>query len=495
MGGGGAADAAAHGSVRDFFCGAFLHRHASGYLWDAFASGLVLVTNLFLMIALLRLATIRAGCDGDDDCSGTIYGGLRPSSFLTAVVTCGQLGAAFCMPLLGAIVDYTTWTRPLGAATAWAMCVVTVAQGLLLPRLLPVALLQIASLAAYVSHQVVALSYLPTLSRTATGDDAHERHRVNSLTVMATFGAEVLAILATAAIAVAFGLGVLDTARLSQLSSGAGMALVYARYWHGADGRALAAVPAKKRPEIRPLWRQGCRDVVASYAFLSEHHANAAHFLKGYAVANAAMTGFGSLCIVFMNDHLDLSPLASIAVVLVVLVVSLPAAALTTPWMDRVGANVAFFRIVAFMGCATMTAPVVLRGPKYAHFIFLYGILWGAAFGSYYAANTALFSTLVPVGSEAKFMSLYYFSAQVLSWAPPALYAIINQFLNDQSSALFILGAFSLASLTFFRRIDVDDRGPGGGATAKRDAGARHEEVQLAETRLRDDDDDDVEAV
>ena len=70
---------------------------------------------------------------------------------------------------------------------------------------------------------------------------------------------------------------------------------------------------------------------------------------------------------------------------------------LTTRWSPP---RTAFFRIVAFMGCATMTAPVVLRGPKYAHFIFLYGILWGAAFGSYYAANTALFSTLVPVGAS-----------------------------------------------------------------------------------------------
>ena len=102
--------------------------------------------------------------------------------------------------------------------------------------------------------------------------------------------------------------------------------------------------------------------------------------------------------------------------------------------------------------------------------IFAYAVLWGAVFGTYYAANTALFSELVPVGSEAQFMSLYYFSANIFTWGPPALYAVINQFLNDQSSALYVLGGFILASLLIFRHIKVD--GP-------RPKAARHDDAQL----------------
>jgi len=55
---------------------------------------------------------------------------------------------------------------------------------------------------------------------------------------------------------------------------------------------------------------------------------------------------------------------------------------------------------------ATITAPMVLCGPKCANFAFIYAFLWGIGFGGFYCTNTALFVTLIPPESEAQFMSL-----------------------------------------------------------------------------------------
>ena len=62
-----------------------------GFLWDNVAAGGVLATNVFFNIAVLRLATLAAGCpapedvDEDQGCSNKVYG-LKPSSFLTTII-------------------------------------------------------------------------------------------------------------------------------------------------------------------------------------------------------------------------------------------------------------------------------------------------------------------------------------------------------------------------------------------------------------------------
>ena len=54
-----------------------------GFLWDNVAAGGVLATNVFFNIAVLRLATLAAGCpapedvDEDQGCSNKVYG-LNP---------------------------------------------------------------------------------------------------------------------------------------------------------------------------------------------------------------------------------------------------------------------------------------------------------------------------------------------------------------------------------------------------------------------------------
>ena len=106
-------------------CGAWKVAESGGYLWDNVALGVVLATNVFFNLAVLRLATHAAGCRVDDaDCDRRIYA-LKPSSFLTTVITVGQLSAVVAMPFVGAAVDYTSWRRAFGSATAWTLCTTT----------------------------------------------------------------------------------------------------------------------------------------------------------------------------------------------------------------------------------------------------------------------------------------------------------------------------------------------------------------------------------
>ena len=50
----------------------YLQPHTPAVAEDSCATGLMLSTNVFLMVAMVKLARAEAGCDGDDDCRETI---------------------------------------------------------------------------------------------------------------------------------------------------------------------------------------------------------------------------------------------------------------------------------------------------------------------------------------------------------------------------------------------------------------------------------------
>ncbi len=86
------------------------------------------MSNVFLSRALIKLAENAAGC-GDDDgvCDSLIYG-FRPSSLVTLIGTVSGLMAAFLLPIVGAIVDYTKHRKMLGATTATLLIAIQAAQ-------------------------------------------------------------------------------------------------------------------------------------------------------------------------------------------------------------------------------------------------------------------------------------------------------------------------------------------------------------------------------
>ena len=99
----------------------------------------------------------------------------------------------------------------------------------------------------------------------------------------------------------------------------------------------------------------------------------------------------------------------------------------------------------------TLLAAFVLCGPACRDRVWLFAPIWGVGFGVFYAAHNAAWTELVPPDAVAQFMALYYFAAQILSWAPPLAYAVLNQVYDDSQLALFVTAAWLALSLPFLR--------------------------------------------
>jgi UMF1 family MFS transporter len=135
------------------------------------ANGPVVVSNAFLAASLITLAKIAAGCDNLDECDNKVYG-FKPSSFITIISAISGLLAAFLLPLIGAMVDFTSRRRQVGMVTAAVMMLIQAIQiGTVQATWFPMAILQAINGFLFQALRLATFSYLPEIKRVVGEDE------------------------------------------------------------------------------------------------------------------------------------------------------------------------------------------------------------------------------------------------------------------------------------------------------------------------------------
>lgn len=437
--------------------------HTKAYLWDSVTVGVVFTTNFYLNIAILRTAGVAAGCGGasDETCNKSVYG-LKPSSWVTAVATAGSLLGAVLAPLLGAYTDYSANRKLIGAGSAWLLGIITLLQASISQRTwVFVAILQVPALTTYVVHQGTILSYLPGLSRIegSAVDDVSVRYRVNSCSIALIFGTMIGSLAIVGAVAFGLGLGVVNASALAQLLAGIILCTVYTFIWfpgtHLYSGAFIDIPPLKVAPQSYGFFKIVRHETVGAYRLIRDHYSDVGSFLVGYALTNAAMSSFASLAVVYLDESLHFPPAMILGVILIFILSAAPAGAIAAPLMRKYGARDTFLCCVIVMGAFTGGAGIVLWDPMLRLLVFPLSFVWGVCFGIFYSSNTSFFTALVPKHSESFFMSYYYSAAIILTWAPTAIFTILNQLTNATQLVFFILTLFFAAGYPFVRRVDI----------------------------------------
>lgn len=128
------------------------------------------MSNVFLSTALIFYASEAAGCVEDDgtileDCDGKVDG-FKPASLITNISVISGLLAAFFMPIVGAIIDYTPYRRTTGVVSAVILSVIQATQ-IALYSSTWYAMMILQAIAGFV-YQVQVLAtyaYLPDIAR------------------------------------------------------------------------------------------------------------------------------------------------------------------------------------------------------------------------------------------------------------------------------------------------------------------------------------------
>ena len=420
------------------------------YDWANSAFATTVVT-LFLGPYLTELAKAGARPDGFIHPLGIP---IDPRSYWGYLVSLSVASQVLCLPLMGALADYSRHKKQLLALFAYIGSAATVAMYALKGAAwLAGGILFLAANLAFGASVVIYNSFLPDIAT------EEERDSVSSKGWgIGYIGGGLLLALNLLLFAKADRLGMTqgEAVRVSLASAGL--------WW--AVFTLIPLGTLRSRPPARQL-APGQRYLGAGFLQIGRtlrdlrRYPQTVLFLLAYLLYNDAIQAVITLATQFGNDELKI-PMSSLTLLI-----------LMVQFVGFFGA-IGFNWVAAAAGAkrAIMLALVMWTGVLVAIYVsvrttaqfFVMGAVVAIIMGGSQALSRSLYSLMIPKSKEAEYFGLYEISDKGTSWLCPLLFALALQFTGSYRMAILSLVVFFLAGLALLARVDV--------ARAAREAGA-----------------------
>jgi len=432
------------------------NQEARAWAWNSAAQGLVIVNQIFLAVALLRLAVRSAGCEDlgvGEECSNRVYG-MRPGSLLTTMTAVTGILSSIVLPPIGALIDRSSYRRGAGIVTA-TFVVANSATNLIISEntWFIVLMLTVVGTLAYFIHLMVMYSYVPELT-----DDVEKLTTYNG-TYIAIRTAVMAPVLPTV-----LGLAYLINQRgkkvemrslefdvlLAKTSQVICLVLssifFFLTFWKGLKMR-----PPKIQEEST---KNKAKIIETAKDIYTKNPSLFWYLLALIPLANTAMA-FASITLTFMTAFLDMD---SSFIAMTILIFTLsgivgskihPLIAKKINLMNDLKINV-----LCWIALCVGTGLLVNNSGKRNLFIGL-SVLWGMIFGWAVPSMRTVYITLIPQGQEAEYMGIYILFSGGFVWLPPLLFTILNE-LGIAMNEIIII-ASSLFVITLILLLKVGD--------------------------------------
>jgi len=259
---------------------------STGFLYQKCATGPLIMSNIFLSTAIIRLAEMELGCVGDDVECGKIHG-FKPSSLLALSATVSGILSAFLLPFIGAIVDFTPNRHLLGVISAIVIVAIQAIQIYTVESTwFPMAILQSINGFVYQSASLAAYGYLPEISASL---EEKKFQWYSSLYYIVFFAHQVIFLVAVAAIAIIFSTGDVLTAQISQGIDTVVTGGFFALTWYFFTKKEAKS----ELPPGSTLFRAGFVQVFKTAKGLHQHYPKTvARFFIGVIFAQASKCSY-----------------------------------------------------------------------------------------------------------------------------------------------------------------------------------------------------------
>ena len=403
--------------------------------------------NIFLAASLINLASEEVGCildngDVDTDCDVRIHGFL-PASLVTNMAVISGLASAFLMPVIGAIVDYTSHRHTVGWVSAAVLTAIQAAQIYTVSSTwYPMAILQ--AIAGFVNFIQVTLNYayLPEVARDISESTMTQ---FSGCFVLIQFASSELFLIIVVGVGTVFALDTVATGQLSQAILTLVLVATAIRSW----GQLLPKRPAShKLPEGHSLVLEGFRQNWRTMTQINIHYKNLRWYLFAVAFAEAGCTAFLAVAVTFLTGELGFSGIQVGLVFITALTASLPGTwasskvtAMTNPntslKIDMIG-----FVVVTASGAFLLTKEREMLG-------YVWGVLWGFFTGWFYPAENLMFAMLQPKSQEAELTGFFAYSNTIIVWMPPFIFSILVENGVEQRYGLLSMCLFQAVAVGF----------------------------------------------
>jgi UMF1 family MFS transporter len=406
------------------------NKEALGWALDGIGRAVQFVgAGAFLGTALIRIAKEAAGCateppEGETvipECNEKVYG-IKPSSLLTTYTMIVGVASACLLPLIGALIDYTSYRLKVGRIVSFLFTV------LILPTIFlnednffAIAIIQVILSFTGWAQTAITYAYLPELTKNELLlNDYTKSFTMSSFGAMVVFLGVVIGSLQLAgkgdddlltnkvAMSIAFGLNVI----LLSYSWG---------FLFGKRGRM------HDLPSDKSLWTAGFIQLYNTGKHIANNYRALKWFYISIAMSDAALQAIATIAITYMADQLQFTAQENGIAIGCMLLGSVPGAllaSLAARLLDPIKSS-----IISLLLLITITAlfAVFLKGPGQHLETYILAVLWGCGTGWKWTNDRLVASCIIPEGQDAELMGFFLFSGQILTWIPPLVYTAINE--------------------------------------------------------------------
>jgi UMF1 family MFS transporter len=365
-------------------------------------------------------------------------------SYWSYLVSLSVLTQVICLPLLGAVADYSArkkrllgWLAYIGAAATVAMFALDEGR-----YLLGGALFLVANL-TFGASVVVYNAFLPDISTEEERDGVSSRGW--SLGYLG--GGLLLALnLLLYKNAAAWGLSEGLAVRVSLASAGAWWALFTLIPMFGLRNRR----PIRHVPAGESVLSTGFLQLLKTLRGLKQYPQTLL-FLLAYLLYNDAIQAVITLAGQFGSDYLKI-PMANLTLaILMVQFVAVGGSLLFNELAKRTGTKRAVAISLILWTALMLGVFIVKTTADY----FVAAALVATVMGGSQALSRSLYSLMIPKGREAEYFSLYEISDKGTSWLAPLIFGLTLQITGSYQLAILSQVLFFLSGLALLARVDV----------------------------------------
>ena len=424
---------------------------ATGF--NLFIAGQACLTTSFIYFstALLELAELQAGChnmddDNDDPCESKVWGLLKPSSLITAISTFVSLGSSLILPVVGAVIDHTSYRKNVGEVTAYMLIALNAAGIAISVATFPF-MIAVFVLNGYLFaiHSCVASAYLPDLKL-----NSPEMSRYSSYFNVLSYIVMLLFLSVVFGFQTGFDLCDVDTSRTAQTVVVPSLIVFWIYPWRYlfTSRPQLQVVP-----EGQSLFSTGFISAGELAFFLNESFPDLRDFIISLMLSNAGVGAMLAISTTYMKEQLAMSTM-QIAATFFIATVSAGPGALASKYVNKRYDPLRSYRLynTAFV-LSTLLAVGMLKGEDMWFLIYPFSVVWGFSFGFKGPVDITIYTTIIPHGRESEMMGIKALCVGALTWAPTLLITLLNEY-----SGVAMNYCLALLSLFFFIAVVVSLR-------------------------------------
>jgi MFS-type transporter involved in bile tolerance (Atg22 family) len=349
------------------------------------------------------------------------------------------LVVAICLPIVGAILDHTSFRKKLGQYTALIqICLVSTLCFISENNWFVMVVVQVFSTLVGWVHTLVIFAYLPEL----TSDPkilikwTANFHLLQYVFVM---------VFLPSMVAVLYFLGYTNNEIMSaRIATGTSLAISTILFGWTWTRLMEPRGTLQTLPEGASLRTIGFIRVWTTAKEICQNYRQLMWFFMSVCLVEAAQSSLAVISLTYMTDKLQMTVTENgigIFILFAFSAVGTLIGAASIKVMNPIRSNQL---CQLFTVGATTTAVFLLTGPGQQNRAYVIAALWGIGAGWKITVERFAVTQIIPKSQDAEMMGFYLFASQVLIWCPTLIYTTLNEAGYDARIGVALLNVFFL---------------------------------------------------